>query len=306
MGTPEFSVAALRSILASHHQVVCVYTQPPRPKGRGQQLQKSPVHLVAEEAEVEVRYPKSLKKDAEARQALSDLNADVAVVAAYGLILPKDVLDAPEYGCINIHASLLPRWRGASPIQRAIWAGDAESGITIMQMEEGLDTGPMISKESVAIGPKMTSSELHDALSAMGGRMIVPVLDQLAKDSSLTAEVQDESLTCYAPMLSKDDGRVDWTKAADEIDRQIRALNPWPGVWAMVDGKRLKILSALPAPADTGHTGQPGEILGRDGAVSVGNGTALILKTVQPENAKAMDFSSALNGGYLKIGTRLD
>jgi methionyl-tRNA formyltransferase len=305
MGTPDFSVAALQAILASHHQVVCVYTQPPRPKGRGQQLQKSPVHLVAEAAGVEVRYPKSLKKDAEARQGLIDLRADVAVVAAYGLILPKDVLDAPEHGCINIHASLLPRWRGASPIQRSIWAGDAESGITIMQMEEGLDTGPMIAKEAVTIGPTMTSSELHDALSAMGGRMIVPVLDKLARDGRVAAEVQDESLTCYAPMLAKDDGRVDWTKPAIEIDRQIRALNPWPGVWAMVEGKRMKILSAMPAE-NQNIAGQPGEILNREGAIATGEKTALILKTVQPENAKAMDFASALNGGYLKIGTRLD
>ena len=304
MGTPDFSVAALQAILDSHHDVVCVYTQPPRPKGRGQQLQKSPVHALAESAGIEVRHPKSLKKDPDARQALIDLKADVAVVAAYGLILPKDILDAPKYGCINIHASLLPRWRGASPIQRSIWAGDAESGITIMQMEEGLDTGPMIAKEAVTIGPSMTTPELHDALSEMGGRMIVPVLDILAREGKLAAEVQDESLTCYAPMLSKDDGRVDWKKTASEIDRQIRALNPWPGVWAMVDGKRLKILAAV--PATEAAQGQPGEILDREGRVAVGGGTALILKAIQPENGKAMDLSSALNGGYLTIGTRLD
>ncbi|MDB5490769.1 MAG: Methionyl-tRNA formyltransferase [Micavibrio sp.] len=301
MGTPDFSVSALQAVLDSRHTVICVYTQPPRPKGRGQQLQKSPVHLLAEAAGIEVRHPKSLRKDADARQALIDLKADVAVVAAYGLILPKDVLDAPRYGCINIHASLLPRWRGASPIQRSILAGDEMSGITVMQMEEGLDTGPMIAKESVVIGHAMTTTELHDALSAIGGRMIVPVLDTLARDGRVEAEIQDDSLTCYAPMLTKEDGRVDWTKTAAEIDRQVRALNPWPGVWAVTpDGKRFKILQAVPV-ADIAE-GSPGTLQDKRGLVICGDGTALKLLKIQPDNGKPMDIAAALNGGIFIKG----
>jgi methionyl-tRNA formyltransferase len=304
MGTPDFSVAALKAIIGSRHHVICVYTQPPRPKGRGQQLQKSPVHLAAEEAGIPVRHPLSLKKDERARQDFIDLKADVAVVAAYGLILPRSVLDAPRFGCINIHASLLPRWRGASPIQRAIWAGDAESGITIMQMEEGLDTGPMIAKRSVSIGPKMTTPMLHDALAEMGGKLIVPVLDTLAAEGKISAEKQDESLTNYAALLSKGDGRVDWSQSAVEIDRQIRALNPWPGVWTMTpDGKRLKILEA----ELTQETAQekPGTLCAKDGSVSCGQGAILRLKKIQPDNAKPMDIASSLNGGYLKLGESL-
>lgn len=300
MGTPDFSVAALQAVLDSDHEVICVYTQPPRPKGRGQQLQKSPVQALAELAGVMVRHPKSLKKDEAARKDFIALNADVAVVAAYGLILPKDILEAPKYGCINIHASLLPRWRGASPIQRSILAGDDKSGITIMQMEEGLDTGPIISKEAVRITPAMTTPQLHDALSVMGGGMIVPVLDTLLRDGSVHAEVQDESLTCYAPMLSKDDGRVDWTKTAIEIDRQIRALNPWPGVWTMTgDGRRLKILDAELAGGDSSV---PGTLIDKQGLVVCGKGSVLKLKAIQPDNAKPMDIASAINGKYLSIG----
>lgn len=300
MGTPDFSVAALQALLDSDHEVICVYTQPPRPKGRGHQLQKSPVQDLAESAGILVRHPKSLKKDETSRQEFIALSADVAVVAAYGLILPKDILEAPKYGCINIHASLLPRWRGASPIQRSILAGDAMSGITIMQMEEGLDTGPMISKEAVTITPVMTTPQLHDALSVMGGRMIVPVLDTLAREGKIQAEVQDESLTCYAPMLSKEDGRVAWTKTALEIDRQIRALNPWPGVWTITsEGKRLKILDA---EAADGGSGSAGTLIDKHGLVVCGDGSALRLKIIQPDNAKPMDVAAAINGKYLGIG----
>lgn len=301
MGTPDFSVAALRAILDSPHALICVYTQPPRPKGRGRQLQKSPVHALAESAGVEVRHPKSLKKDPAARQALIDLKADVAVVAAYGLILPKDVLASPKYGCINIHASLLPRWRGASPIQRSIWAGDGMSGITVMQMEEGLDTGPMIAKEAVAIGRETTTPELHDVLSEMGGRMILPVLDTLARDGKVAAEVQDEALACYAPLLGKEDGRIDWTQPADAIDRQIRALNPWPGVWTTTaEGRRFKILEAR--PMTEGVNGGNGVLLDKAGIVACGAGTALQLLSVQPDNGKPMSVAAAVNGGSLVAG----
>ncbi len=302
MGTPDFSVPALQAILDSHHNVICVYSQPPRPKGRGQVLQKSPVHQLAESAGVPVRNPLSFKKDEAARQEFIALNADVAVVAAYGLILPDAVLTAPRYGCVNIHASLLPRWRGASPIQRAIWAGDGMSGITLMQMETGLDTGPIIEKESVPVTEATTTPALHDALAGLGGEMIVPFLDRLSVWGRIDAEPQDDSQSCYAPMLTREDGRVDWHKSAIEIDRQIRALNPWPGVWAMTaEGLRIKILAAVPG---TG-AGVAGTLLDKSGAVACGAGSALVLKTVQPDNGKPMDVAAAINGGYLKVGMTL-
>jgi len=304
MGTPDFSVAALQALLDSPHEIICVYTQPPRPKGRGQQLQKSPVHTLAESAGIPVRTPASLKKDEVSRQAFIDLKADVAVVAAYGLILPRPVLDAPRYGCLNIHASLLPRWRGASPIQRSIWAGDDETGITIMQMEEGLDTGPMILKRAIPIGAETTTPMLHDALAVLGGEMIGPVLDQLAAQGRLDSEAQDESITNYAPLLSKDDGRVDWTQDAAQIDRQIRALNPWPGVWTLnADGVRLKIIEADPV-IDKSDAGC-GSLIDKEGHVACGNGSVLKLQRVQPDNGKPMDVASAINGGYLALGSRL-
>ncbi len=304
MGTPDFAVPALQAIIDAKHDVVAVYTQPPRPKGRGQQVQSSPVQALAERHGIPVRTPKSLKKDPEAQAAFADLGADAAVVAAYGLILPLSVLRAPKHGCLNIHASLLPRWRGASPIQHAILAGDDVSGVTIMQMEEGLDTGPMILKRAVALRPRTTARGLHDELSALGAAMIVKVLDMLRGDGVLDAEPQDENLGTYAPLLSKEDGRIDWTATAREIDRQIRALNPWPGVWTTVDDKRLKILEA--EFVDETFTEPPGTIVDRTGHVACGGDTGLRLVRVQPENARAMDMPSALNGHYLIVDARLD
>lgn len=302
MGTPEFSVPALKSIAQSGHEIVAVYTQPPRPKGRGQHLQKSPVHACADGLGLPVYHPQSFKKDPTACAEFSALGADVAVVAAYGLILPKVVLEAPRYGCINIHASLLPRWRGASPIQRAVWAGDASSGITIMQMEEGLDTGPMMASRAVALDRTTTAVQLHDTLSDLGGEMIVPVLDHLGQLEKIP---QDDLLSVYAPLLKKDDGRVDWAQNCESIDRQIRALTPWPGVWTQTaTGQRLKILSAHTGENANSQKREPGMIVERSGIVACGTGT-LSLLLVQPENAKAMDFAAALNGGYVKIGTRL-
>ncbi|MGZ9108320.1 MAG: methionyl-tRNA formyltransferase [Micavibrio sp.] len=304
MGTPDFSVPALQAILDSQHEVLCVYSQPPRPKGRGQHLQKSPVQQLAESAGIPVCNPLSFKKDETARQEFIALNADIAVVAAYGLILPDSVLTAPRYGCVNIHASLLPRWRGASPIQRAILAGDEMSGITLMQMEAGLDTGPIIEMRDVPIGPATTTPELHDTLAGLGGAMIVPFLDRLSVWNRIESEPQDDSKSCYAPLLKREDGRVEWAKTATEIGRQIRALNPWPGVWAVTaDGVRLKILEAALSDAHTDATA--GTVLDKSGAVSCGAGGILVLKTVQPENGKAMDVAAAINGGYLRIGTTL-
>ena len=275
MGTPDFAVPALERIIASNHNVVAVYTQPPRPKGRGHHVQKSPVHETAEKNNIPVYHPKNFKAE-EDKEQFQALKADVAVVAAYGLILPQAILDAPKYGCLNIHASLLPRWRGASPIQHAIWKGDQESGVTIMQMERGLDTGPMISKESTPITSTTTAQELHDALSSISGNMILPVLDELSENKEVTSEIQDDALSTYAPMLKKEDGDIDWTHSPQEIDQQIRALNPWPGTFMKGLKGRVKVLKA--------HI----------------ENYELVLDIVQPEGKKAMDYISAINGGYLE------
>lgn len=294
MGTPDFAVAALNALHAAGHDIVAVYCQPPRPAGRGHKTQSSPVQLRAEELGLLVRHPLSLKKDAAARQEFKDLDLDVAVVAAYGLILPQDVLDAPKHGCINIHGSLLPRWRGAAPIQRAILAGDAESGICIMQMEAGLDTGPMLLQDSVAITDITTSSSLHDDLAAMGARLIVETLCDI---DALAPIIQPTDGVTYAHMLTKDDGRIDWTKPAIEIERQLRALSPWPGVWAMHGDQRLKVLEAKVVEGK----GKPGEILDRSLIVACGNG-ALHLTKIQPQDRKAMDGASFMNGTHLNVG----
>ncbi len=300
MGTPDFAVAALDAIINSGHNVVCVYSQPPRPAGRGHKLQPSPVQQRAEELGIPVRHPLSLKKDAKARADFAALNADIAVVAAYGLILPLDVLNAPRLGCLNIHASLLPRWRGAAPIQRAILAGDDKTGICIMQMEEGLDTGPVLLHGETPITTATTASTLHDQLAAQGGQLIVTVLDAMAAGKTLIPHPQSDDGTTYAKMLSKDDGRIDWTQPARDIERQLRALTPWPGVWCMHGDQRLKVLAAEGADGN----GKPGEILARDLTVACGTG-ALRLKTVQPQDRKAMDGLSFMNGSNLKPGDRL-
>lgn len=318
MGTPDFSVTALKKIIESGHNVIAAYSQPPRPKGRGQKLQKSPVHLEAEAHNIPVFTPVSFKKEPEAIDHFQSLNADIAVVAAYGLILPKQILEAPRFGCLNIHASLLPRWRGAAPIQRAILAGDHETGVTIMQMDEGLDTGAMISKKPVPITEKDTASTIHDSLSMLGGKMIVEALETLSKTGTLPHTPQPENGTTYAHMLKKEEGRIDWSKPAEDIDRQIRALNPWPGVWCETpSGKRLKILEAEPASTPPSHTppshtppSLPSPLEGgriqvggpKDVFVACGNKRRLQLITVQPEGKKPMDIKAALNGGYLNDG----
>lgn len=300
MGTPDFSVPALEAIIESDHEVVAVYTQPPRPKGRGKKVQPTPVDHVASTHAIPVHIPKSLKRDEAARDAFKALHADVAVVAAYGLMLPKDILEAPRLGCLNIHASLLPRWRGASPIQHAIWAGDAESGVAIMQMDEGLDTGAFGAVRRAPITTETTAQMLHDQLSVLGADAIIDVLDRLAAGQALDFEVQDESAMTYAPLLNKGHGQIDWSKPADEIDCQIRALNPWPGTWTQTsEGKRLKVVEASRSAQN--HDGQIyGALLDKDGHVACGNGSVLQLTQVQPESAKRMDVSSAINGNYLK------
>ena len=302
MGTPDFSVGALQALIDSEHDVVCVYSQPPRPKGRGQQVQKSPVHLCAESAGIKVRYPVNFKDDKDV-QNFNDLNLDIAVVAAYGLILPMSILAAPKYGCINIHASLLPRWRGAAPIQRAIMAGDEQSGVTIMQMEKGLDTGPEILKEALDITDQTTAQTLHDGLSALGANMIIDVLDILVQEDALKSVPQAEKGVTYAHMLEKSEGKINWSQSANEIDRQIRALNPWPGTWCKTStGKRLKVLKT--ELSDKSQSGQSGKIID-GGLIICGDQNVLQLLSVQPENKKPMDVKAALNGGYLKIGDTL-
>lgn len=293
MGTPEFAIPALQNLHEAGHEIVAVYSRAPQPKGRGQQVQKSPVHAYAEEHGIPVFHPKSLK-NAEAQLEFASHRADVAVVAAYGLILPKAVLDAPKYGCINIHASLLPRWRGAAPIQYAIWSGDEESGISLMQMDEGLDTGAVIAMERITIDEKTTASILHNKLAALGGNMIVKTIAQLEKEGALKSTPQDRD-DLYAPMLKKEDGRIGWDQHPLLIVRKVRALNPWPGTWAEFEGKRFKILEAEYVGEDMGAAGK---ILDKSGLV----GEGLRILKLQPEGKNAMDFAAAVNGGYLKVG----
>jgi len=258
MGTPDFAVPALKAIHQSAHEVIAVYTQPPRPKGRGHNVQKSPVHEYADANDIPVFTPKSLKTE-EAQAEFAALNGDLAIVAAYGLILPSAILDAPKFGCMNIHASLLPRWRGASPIQQAIWKGDAESGVTLMQMDEGLDTGDEIAKRAVAIDDDTTAQSLHDRLADLGGEMVLDVLETMRSKTAIQATPQNNDLSTYAPMLTKDDGKIAWSQPAHEIDRQIRALNPWPGT----STPAFKNTSA--APSDTHSDAQPATIIEKTG-----------------------------------------
>lgn len=301
MGTPDFSVPALKNLIANKSMdVIAVYTQPPRPAGRGQQLRLSPVQMLADSHNIPVYTPKSLKKDADAVDKFRALNADVAVVAAYGLILPKSVLDAPRYGCLNIHASLLPRWRGAAPIQRAIEAGDSESGITIMQMDEGLDTGAMLSKKSVTIRPSTTAQSLHDELSALGSSMIEDVLEDILHGKPLHPEMQDDTFSNYAPMLKKEEGDIRWLDDAQKIDLKVRAFTPWPGCYTFdADNKRIKIIEGHALSGHSEHT--PGTVLDIDGSIACGKGIYRVT-VLQPENSKPMDFKSAINGKKVSVG----
>jgi len=301
MGTPDFAVAALDALHAAGHEIAAVYSQPPRPAGRGHKLQPSPVQKRAEELGLQVRHPKSLKKNAEARAEFAALNLDIAIVAAYGLLLPKEVLDAPKHGCLNIHASLLPRWRGASPIQRAIMAGDKATGICIMQMDEGLDTGAVLSKGVVPITNTTTAAQLHDALAKLGAELVTDTLEQIAAGNKPAPQPQSPEGVTYAHLLTKDDGRIDWTKPAVEIERQVRALTPWPGVWCMQGDHRLKVLEAELA---TGRSGKPGEILDRHLVIACGEG-AILVKKVQPQDRKPMDGLSFMNGTHLNLGDLL-
>ncbi|RLJ40823.1 methionyl-tRNA formyltransferase [Litoreibacter meonggei] len=289
MGTPEFSVPVLEAVVEAGHEIVAVYSQPPRPAGRGKKDRPSPVQARAEDLGLVVRHPVSLKGAAE-QEEFAALGADVAVVVAYGLILPQAVLDAPKRGCLNIHASLLPRWRGAAPIHRAIMAGDAETGICIMQMEAGLDTGPVLLREATGIGATETTGALHDRLSAIGARMIVDALSRL---DELAAEPQPEDGVTYAAKIDKAEARIDWTCSSAEIARQINGLSPFPGAWTEAEGERVKCLRAAAVAQDL----PAGEVQLTGGALLVGTGDgAVSILTLQRAGKKAADAAIVTQG----------
>ena len=300
MGTPEFSVPALDALVAAGHDIAAVYTQPPRPAGRGRKPRPSPVARRAAELGLEVRTPTSLKTP-EAQAAFAALGADLAVVVAYGLILPQAVLDGPARGCLNIHASLLPRWRGAAPIHRALMAGDDETGVCIMQMEAGLDTGPVLACAATPIAPEDTTQTLHDRLAGMGADLIVDVLDRL---DDLTPQPQPEAGVTYAHKITKDEARIDWTRPAAGIDRQIRGLSPFPGAWTTLEGARVKLLHSR--VADDGHGAQrtPGEVL-HGLTVACGDGRAVEILRAQRQGRQALDRDAFLRGTPVAPGTIL-
>ena len=287
MGTPDFSVPALRAI-AARHDVVAVYSQPPRAAGRGQKPRPSPVALAAQDLGIPVRNPARLR-DPQDQADFAALDADVALVVAYGLILPQPVLDAPRLGCLNIHASILPRWRGAAPIHRAILAGDAETGVAIMQMEAGLDTGPVLALTRTPIAADDTTASLHDRLSAMGADLICDVLDRLP----LPAVPQPQEGVTYAAKIDKTEARIDWTLPAEQVDRQIRGLSPFPGAWCMIGDERVKLLASTVVPGQ----GDPGAVL-PDFTIVCGSG-AVRITLAQRAGKRPMTPADLLRGWAL-------
>jgi methionyl-tRNA formyltransferase len=293
MGTPDFAAETLKSLIGAGHEIACVYSQPPRPAGRGMAERPSPVHAFAASQGIEVRTPVSLKSPEEQAQ-FAAVNADAAVVVAYGLILPKPVLDAPRMGCFNVHASLLPRWRGAAPIQRAIMAGDVETGVTIMRMEEGLDTGPMCRVGRIAITPATTAQSLHDELALLGARLMVDVLAQ----EKFACIPQPAVGVTYARKIEKAEARIDFTRSAQEVRNHIHGLSPFPGAWCEVNGARLKVLLCEVADG----TGAPGAFIGDDLTAACGSGTIRLLR-LQREGKGAMDAAEFLRGFPVPRGT---
>lgn len=305
-GTPEFAAISLRALINAGHRVIAVYTQPDRPAGRGKKLLASEVKQVALEHGIPVHQPLNFKEE-QALETLQSLHADLMIVAAYGLILPEPVLCAPRLGCINIHASLLPRWRGAAPIQRAIQAGDTETGITIMQMDKGLDTGAMLLKREIPIAPSATGGSLHDQLAELGGSAILDALELLTQ-GRLEPEAQDDTNACYANKLSKQEARIDWTNSAEQIARDIRAFNPWPVAFFLAAGERIRVFEAN--VINTEHQIPPGTVIekSRNGIqISCGSGVLQVLKLQLP-GGKVLSVQDVINGGKrgLEAGVSLD
>jgi methionyl-tRNA formyltransferase len=299
MGSAGFSVPTLRALLEAGHRVVGVYTQPPRPAGRGHRERLSPVHAFAADHRLDVRTPTSLKGEDEQR-GFASLAADAAVVAAYGLILPAPVLAAPRLGCFNVHASLLPRWRGAAPIQRAILAGDDETGVTIMQVDEGLDTGPILLVGRTPITAETTAETLHDTLAEVGAGLMVEALDGVVA-GTLTARPQPEVGAIYARKLERDEGRLDWTRPASELERAVRALNPWPGVWFEYRDERIRVLAAEAGVASA----EPGTVV--DGRLTIGCGEGVLRPLrVQRAGRAPVDTDAFLRGFSVPEGTRVN
>jgi methionyl-tRNA formyltransferase len=298
MGTAAFAVPSLRALAAGPHEVVAVYTQPARAAGRGLKARPSPVHAAALDLGLVVHTPETLKAPAE-REVLAGFRADLAVVAAYGLILPKDILEVPRLGGINLHASLLPRWRGAAPIQRALLAGDTETGVTIIQMEPSLDTGPILAMEGIPIAADATAASLHDILAELAARMVGPTIDQLAGGRAIPHPQPEQGVT-YAPKIDKAEARFDWSRRAAFLERQLRALNPWPGCWTEVDGERLLVLEGELAAG----VGLPGEVLDDRMTIACGE-AALRLTRVQRAGGRPMSAEAFLRGFRLPVGARL-
>jgi methionyl-tRNA formyltransferase len=300
-GTPDFAVPTLAAILDAGHAVARVYTQPPRPAGRGQKSRPGAVHEFAGRRGLDVATPRSLKP-AEEHEAFTALASDVAVVVAYGLLLPAPILHAPRFGCINVHASLLPRWRGAAPIQRAILSGDRETGVTIMQMDEGLDTGPILLAEPTPIGPEDTAETIHDRLATLGAVLLVRALAGLER-GALNATPQPQDGATYASRLTREEGRLVWGRAADALARQVRAFTPWPGAWFEHGGEHLKVLRVEIGAGPAGSAA-PGTVLDDALSIACGEGVLRILEAQRPGRA-AMATTAMLRGHPIPAGTVL-
>jgi methionyl-tRNA formyltransferase len=298
MGTPDFAVPTLAELIAAGHEITAVYTQPPRPAGRGQKLQPSSVEIFARGQGLAVRSPTTLKT-AEAQEEFRALDLDAAVVAAYGLILPRAVLDAPHLGCFNVHASLLPRWRGAAPIQRAIMAGDAQTGVTIMRMETGLDTGPMLLVERVPIGPRVNAGTLHDTLASVGASLMTRALSALERGSLVQTQQPEAGIT-YAAKIAKEETRLDWRQSAPTLDRKIRGLAPHPGAWFVFGGQRIRLLDAELVAG----SGEPGTVLDEALAVACGEGV-LRFRLLQRAGRAPMPAEEFLRGLTIPRGALL-
>jgi len=302
MGSPDFAIPVLAALIEAGHDIACVYCQPPRPAGRGHAERPAPVHAFAAERGLPVRTPASLRKSETNQEAFAALGLDAAVTAAYGLILPKRVLEAPRLGCLNVHASLLPRWRGAAPIQRAILAGDEETGVTIMRMDEGLDTGPTLAVERVPITPEATAGSLHDQLAALGARLAVETLDGLAAGRVVPVPQPAEGAT-YAAKIERGESRLDWSLPAVDLERRVRAFHPAPGAWCRFGGTRIKVLAAVVLSA--GGNAAPGTVLDDRLTVACGDG-ALRLTVVQREGKAPTDSHAFLRGFSVPAGGRLE